>query len=141
MSTSALVGGFSLKRQHVSGSPITYVEIPEVISVSGLGQKNDLVDATHFGSNGTREYIAGLADGVEFTVECNFVPNSAQQEAIVAGVVAKSTGLFQLVCTGASPNVTFAFSAVYIGWELGPSVDGRNTISFTFKISGAVTVS
>lgn len=140
MSTSAIVGGFSLKRQHVSGSPITYVEVPEVISISGLGQQNDLVDATHFGSNGSREYIAGLADGVEFTVECNYVPNSAQQEAIIAGVVAKATGAFQLVCTGASPNVTFSFNAVYIGWELGPSVDGRNTISFTFKITGAVSV-
>ncbi len=141
MSTSALVGGFSLKRQHVAGSPITFVEIPEVISVSGLGQQNDLVDATHFGSNGVREYISGLADGVEFTVECNFVPNSAQQEAIIAGVVAKADGLMQLICTGSSPNVTFAFNAVYIGWQIGPSVDNRNTISFTFKISGAVTVS
>jgi hypothetical protein len=140
MTTLALVGAFSLKRQHVAGSPITYTEVPEVISVSGLGQLNELIDATHFSSGGVREYISGLADGVEFTVECNFVPNSTQQEAIIAGVVAKADGNFQLVCTGSSPNVTLTFLAVYLGWTINPSVDNRNTVSFTFKISGPVTI-
>ncbi len=141
MTTSAFVGSVTLKRQDVSGSPITYNEVPEVISISGVGQTNDLVDATHFGSAGSREYIGGLADGAEVTVECNYVANSAEQEGIIADCAAKETGSFQLLVTGSSPNVTFTFSAAYISWSLNPSVDNRNTISFTFKISGAVSVS
>jgi hypothetical protein len=140
MTTSAIVGGFTFKRQHVSGSPLTYVEVPEVISVSGIGATNDLVDATSFASAGSREYIGGLSDGQEVTIECNYVANSAQQEAFIAGVAAKETGNFQVVVTGASPNVTFTFAAAYISWSVNPSVDDRDTITFTIKISGAVTI-
>jgi hypothetical protein len=140
MTTSATVGGFTLSRQHASGSPITFVDVPEVISISGLGQTNDLVDATHFGSGGSREYIGGLADGEEMTIECNFVANSAQQEAFIAAVVAKETGNFKITQTAQSPYVTITFAAAYIGWTLNPSVDDRNTISFVIKISGAITI-
>jgi hypothetical protein len=141
MTTSAFVSGIQVLRQHASGSPITFVEVPEAFSISGLGQTNDLVDATHFGSAGSREYIGGLADGTEAVIECNYLANNAQQEAFIAAVAAKETGAFKVVVTASSPNVTFAFNAVYLSWEFGPSVDGRNTINFTIKISGAVTVS
>lgn len=140
MTTSAIVGGFTLKRQHVSGSPLTYVDVPEVISISGIGATNDLVEATHYGSGGSREYIGGLSDGTEVTIECNYVANSAQQEAFIAGVAAKATGNFQVHVTAASPNAAFSFAAAYISWTVNPSVDDRDTITFVIKISGAVTV-
>lgn len=139
MTTSAIVGGFTLKRQHASGSPITYVAVPEVISISGLGSTNDLVDATHFGSAGVREYIAGLADGQEITIECNYVGNSVQQEAFMDAVEAKETGSFQVLVDGVSPNVTFTFSATYISYVINPSVDDRDTVTFVVKITGAIT--
>jgi hypothetical protein len=140
MTTSAIVGGFTFKRQHTSGSPLTYVDVPEVINISGIGAANDLVDATHFGSGGSREYVGGLADGQEVTVECNYVANSVQQEAFITGVALKKTGNFQVIVTGASPNVSFTFAAAYISWSVNPSVDDRDTLTFTIKISGAVTV-
>jgi hypothetical protein len=140
MTTSATVGGFTLSRQHASGSPIIFVDVPEVISISGLGQTNDLVDATHFGSGGSREYIGGLADGEEVTIECNFVANSAQQEAFCAAVVAKETGNFKVTQTAQSPYVVITFAAAYISYVINPSVDDRNTITFVVKISGAITI-
>lgn len=140
MTTSAIVGGFTLSRQAVAGSPITYVDVPECFSISGVGQANDLVDATHFGSGGSREYIGGLADGTEITIECNYVANSVQQEAFIAGVAAKSSGNFKILVTGASPNVSFTFAAAYMSWSVNPAVDDRDTITFVIKISGAVTV-
>lgn len=140
MTTSAFVGGFILARQHTSGSPITYVTVPECFSISGIGITNDLVDATHFGSGGSKEFIGGLADGEEVTIECNYVANSAQQEAFMTGVVAKSTGNFQVTQTTSSPNTSFTFAAAYISYVINPSVDDRDTITFVVKISGAVTV-
>lgn len=139
MTTSAIVGTFTFKRQHASGSPITYVEIPEVISVSGIGVVNDLVDATHFSSGGSREYIAGLADGQEITIECNYVPNSVQQGAFMAAVEAKDpSGNFQFL-VGSSPNETYTFAAVYISYVVNPAVDDRDTITFVIKVTGAIT--
>ena len=141
MTTSAFVSGFTLKRQHVTASPIAYVEVPEVFSISGVGITNDLVDATHFGSGGSREYIGGLADGQEVTVEANYVGNSVQQEAFITDVVNKATRNFQLLVSGASPNVLFSFAAACLSYVVNPSVDDRNTITFVVKISGAVTLS
>jgi len=34
----------------------------------------------------------------------------------------------------------YTFAAVALAWVLNPAVDDRNTISFTFKISGDITV-
>lgn len=141
MATAAIVGGFSFKRQAASGSPITYVTVPEVVSISGLGAQNELVDATSFDSAGSREYVGGLADGQEVSIECIYVPNSVQQEAFIAAVAAKATSNFKVTVTSSSPNVNFAFAAANIGWSVAPSVDGVDHITFTIKISGAITVS
>lgn len=140
MTTSAFVGGFQVEISDSPSPAVDYSTLPEVISISGVGQTNDLVDATHFGSGGSREYIGGLADGSEITLECNYVANDADQEAVIAMVAAKTTHTVRITVTGSSPNVTLTFAAAAIGWEIGPQVDDRNTISFTFKISGSITV-
>lgn len=141
MTTSAFVGGFQVEVGDDVGSPTpTYATLPEVISISGVGQTNDLVDATHFGSGGSREYIGGLADGSEITLECNYVANNTVQEAVIGYVAAKTTHGIRITATSPDPDVVITFDAAAIGWEIGPQVDDRNTISFTFKISGSITV-
>lgn len=139
MSTSAFVGDFTFSVATVD-SPASYDALPEVISISGVGQTNEQIDATHFGSAGNREYIGGLADGVEITVECNYIQNNAVQERIISDVAAKNTVNCKLTATDSSPQSSFSFAAAALGWTINPAVDDRNTISFTFKISGAITV-
>lgn len=141
--SEAFVSGFTLKRQQTPTSPTVYTAIPEVFSISGVGQTNDLVDVTNFDSAGSREYVGGLADGQEITIEANYVPEHAsfaQQEGFITDVVNKTTRNFQLLVTGSSPNVLFAFAAACLSYVINPSVDDRNTITFTAKISGAVTI-
>ena len=141
MTTSAFIGAGNVAFgvMAASGSPATYDAMPEVISISGLGAQNDLVDATHFDST-AREYIAGLADGVEVTVECNYVQNNSVQERVIADVAARNTVNCQVTFDFGSPVTTFSFAGVALGWQISPSVDDRQTISFTFKISGSITV-
>jgi hypothetical protein len=112
-----------------------------VFSISGLGQTNDLVDATHFGSGGNREYIPGLADGEEVSIECNYVGGATQQEAFITDVKNKATNSFQVLHDASSPNVLFEFDAACISYVVNPSVDGRDTITFTVKISGDINLS
>lgn len=140
MATSAFVGDFTLQRQNITTSPISWQDVPEVISISNLGQVNDLIDATHFGSGGNREYIPGLADGVEMTVECNYVQNNAVQEAMITDVKNKATRSFRVRVVDGSPETVFSFAAACLGWVINPAVDDRNTITYTLKISGDVTV-
>lgn len=141
--SEAFVSGFTLKRQQDPSSPAVFTAIPEVFSISGVGQTNALVDVTNFDSAGSREYVGGLADGQEITIECNYVPehaNFAQQSGMISDVTGKVTRGFQLLATGSSPNVLFEFSAAVLSYAVGPSIDDKNTITFTAKISGAITI-
>ncbi len=121
-------------------SPQVLTEIEEVTEISGFGQTNDLAEATNFDSPaGTKEFIAGLSEGDEFTVECNYIPAATMQVAARAAVKAGATRLARVRYTGSSPENVFDFSAVCLGYALGPSPTEVNSITFTFKISGDIT--
>lgn len=144
MTTDAFVGNVRLLVGDAA-SPENFVAYCEVTSISGLGQKNDQVEATTFCSNGSKEFIAGLAEGNEVTIEANYVaPSStsyAQQQALIAAVKAKLTNNFQLFVVEDSPTeVTIEFSLAMLSWDLAPSISDKNKITFTGKITGDVVI-
>lgn len=122
-----------------TASPEVWAAIEEVFSVSGLGQTNEQIDVTSFDSAGSREFIGGLADGQEMTVEANYYPTAAQQANLKAAVEAKTNRNFRLRFTGSSPEDVFTFTGSPLSWVIGPSSEDKNTITFTVKISGAIT--
>lgn len=123
-----------------SASPSVLAAVEEVFSVSNVGVTNSLIDVTNFDSpEGTREYIAGLADGDEITVEANYYPAATQQASVMAAVDAQATRPMRLNYTGSSPEKTWRFDAVCLAYSIVPSSTERNTIQFTFKITGGVT--
>lgn len=123
-----------------AASPQVLTAIEEVTEVTGFGHTNDLIEVTNFDSpTGTKEFIAGLADGDEFTVTCNYLPAATHQPVVMTAVDNGDTRLARADYTGASPNKTFSFSAVCLGWSLGPNTTEANTLTFTFKVSGDIT--
>jgi hypothetical protein len=123
-----------------TASPMVFTAVEEVFSISGLGKTNNLVDVTNFDSpEGTMEYIAGLADGQEITVECNHIPAATQQTAMKSAVNTGTNRTFRVSYIGSSPNVIYNFEGVPLSWVVGPSATERNTITFTVKISGDIT--
>jgi len=139
MTTQANIGRWKF-RLGDGTSPEDYDDLEEVFSISGLGKQNQLEDVTNFDSpEGTMEYIAGLADGSEIAIECNYVPNAEIQEDMIAAVNARLNRSFQIAYIGVSPEETFNFEGVPLGWSVTPSPTNRNTISFTVKISGDIT--
>lgn len=140
--TSAFINGFVFRYVDTTLSPNASV-IPEVLSFSGLGQTNPLVDATSFSST-AREYIGGLADGQEITIECIYLPDNVVQTAMRTATTNRQTKALRAVATytESSPNrvETFNFSVVMLGWVIGPSFEDKNTCTFTVKISGAITI-
>lgn len=143
--SNAFLNGVTISRS-ANTSPLSFSSVPEVNSLSGLGKTNPLVDVTSFDS-AAREYIAGLADGTEITMECNYLPGDTVQDAIVSDVNTGTNFVMQIVATnpnsGTSPIAadTFTFEVTPLSWEFGPSFDDKNTMSFTLKISGDITVS
>jgi len=143
MTTNAFVGKVFLERGD-GGSPEAYTRVCQIFGIGGLGQTNALVDATTFCSNGSREYIPGLADGSEVTLNANFETlefDTSQIKAMIADVEDKATRAFQVVVDdGVNPSVTLSFLAACLSWEFGPSIDNKNTINFGIKISGGITI-
>jgi len=137
--SDAFIGGWTLKRGD-GGGPEVFTTIPECFEISEVGKTNSLVDVTSFDSAGEREYKSGLADGSEISVQANLVLASTQQIALQTDVTNKVTRNFQLAVTDATTTKTLSFAATCLAWVYGPSVDGRNTISYTLKISGAITI-
>lgn len=123
-----------------TASPLVYTAVEEVFSISGLGKTNNLIDVTNFDSpEGTMEYIAGLADGQEIAVECNYIPGATQQQAMIDAVNAATNREFRVSYIGSSPIEQFTFSGVPLSWVVVPSATERNTIQFTVKISGDIS--
>ena len=138
--TSANISYFKFKFMKTSSSPNALTDIEEVFSVSGVGQTNQLVNVTNFDSPaGTQEFIAGLAEGDEITVEANYVPGATMQTQVMADVGTGSSRSAKLVYTASSPNRSWSFTAVCLGYKIVPSPTERNTIQFAFKISGTIT--
>lgn len=143
--SNAFLNGVTISRGD-NASPQVYNAIPEVNSLSGLGKTNPLVDVSSFDS-AAREYIAGLADGTEITMECNYLPGNTVQDSIISDVNSGTNFPMRIVATnpnsGTSPlgADTFDFLVTPLSWEFGPSFDDKNTMNFTLKISGDITVS
>jgi len=138
MATNAFYSGMTFKIGDGAGSEV-FTALEEVTELSGFGETSELIEVTHFGSGGSKEYIAGLADGKEITVTCNHVMDATQQ-GFVKGNKGE-TGNIQIEFTDGTNTETYDFAAVYLGWETNPSNSDKNTITFTFKISGGITES
>lgn len=133
--TSATIGKWQFYLGSAA-SPQVYTSLTEVFEVSGVGATSSLVDVTNFDSTAnTREYIAGLADGAEFTVSCNYVAGSSSQEMAMTAAEARATRLARLTYTGSSPNERFNMTVVCLGYTVGPSPTERNTLTFQYKIN------
>ena len=140
MSTSAYIKGwtFSIATDVVP----TYVLLPEVTEVSGLGASVPLVDVTHFAST-SKEYIGGLEDGSEISVTSNFLADNATQNLLTGAGFNGSGKTFgmQFTTTDGTSTITYTFQVVNLGYEITPAIDDKNSIAYTFKISGAIVAS
>jgi hypothetical protein len=124
-----------------TASPETFSEIEEIMGGVTVGETATTIDVTHFQST-SREYIAGLADGDEFSLECNATHTSPSiQQQFIALKGQTRTLLVTATNTGVSPNTikTYRFSAVFLGWGLAPAVGEADKLNFSFKISGGIT--
>jgi len=142
--TAAFLGGLTVNRQDVSSSPNVYEAIEEVFGLGGLGTTKPLVDVTSHDSS-AREYIAGLGDGSELSIECNRVHTASNnQDKVIVDVEAGANVNMQIILTdeSVSPNLTktYTFAVTPLSWLVTPSFDDKHTITFTMKISGAITI-
>lgn len=138
MTTTAFIGSLSQLKIGDGASPEVFTTLYEVVSIGDFGQENDLIDVTHLQSI-AKEYIYGLADGVEFAVVVNYNPTNATHVSALAAQAAKTTKNFKFVLPAGGGGLTFSFSALIKGWSMPTQPNIAQQMSFNMKISGAIT--
>lgn len=134
--TAAFYGGVQFEVE--ISSVMTKVE--EVMEVSGFGETLELIEATNFDSNGSKEYIGGLADGKEFTVNANYLTGSkGTAQEFVRGNKGTTVPCQITFDDGVDSAETYSCDIVLLGWEIAPSITDKHGINFTMKITGGIT--
>lgn len=112
----------------------TFDPVGEVYEVTPPNQQTEEVEVTHYGSEGGyREFIAGLKDGGEITMNINWIPGNDTDVL-----------LRTLHASGAVRNhrITFPNTAMltFPGWikgfERSSPLDDRLTAAITIRVSG-----
>lgn len=137
--TDATIAYGTLLQFGNGASPEVFTTLAEVVNITGPGMSRELPDATHMQSpGGWREFIGGLKDAGEITIEANHLPNNATQNA--------SQGVLSFFASGAtknwkivfpvSPAVEWEFASVVSAFEPDFPVDDKMMLSVTLKVSG-----
>ncbi|SRR6266540_1150678 len=138
MTTKATsTSGVQLKRGNSDGPPETFTKIGEVTNVAGPAESAAQLDVTSFDST-SREFIAGLRDGGEVTMDMNFVGSDVAQQGIRADLAAGTKRNWKVILNDhLTTPTTIAFAAIVTAFS-GPQggVDAPVTSSATLKVSG-----
>jgi hypothetical protein len=134
MATLAAIGhGTTFAKSDMGGTPV-YTALADVISIEGPGLTRDTVDATHMGSTERfREFVGGLRDAGEVTIELNFDPGGTAQIALVASYRSDSAINYRITF----PDATiWEFAAFVTSISPTTPLDDKMTLSAGFKLTG-----
>lgn len=130
--TSTAVLGYNVDFSIYNGS--AYVQVAEVTNITWPGYKRDAIEVTYMDSASQfREYIAGLMDAGEVSVEMNWVPSAT--DPILAAMTA-GVGQFKIQYAG---GVNIVFKAVVTGWSTQSPLGEKLSGTATFKLTGVPT--
>lgn len=145
----ARLGYGTLLERRTATSPDVWQLLGERTQIGGPTLSRETPDVTHMDSpGGWREFLGGLKDGGEVTVEGNWVPEdeTLNSETGVLSEFGKATRtVWRLTFPSTSDFVTpspatprpyWQFEAIMTGFETNEPVDDKMTYSATFKISG-----
>ena len=137
MATSARIGYGTLFKSGNGASPEVFATLAEVTSITPPAMARDTVDATHEESPGAwREFIAGLKDGGEISLELNFVAGGSASLALMNEFDLDGPQALKNRQILFPDGSYFAFAAILTAFEPDAPLDDKMTASATYKISG-----
>ncbi|NPU63387.1 outer capsid protein Hoc [Bradyrhizobium sp. 83012] len=141
MATNATIGFGTLFKTGNGAVPEIFTTLAEVTNITPPAMARDTVDVTHeLSPEAWREFIAGLKDGGEVSVEMNFVPGQSDAAALMAELALSGSAALknrQIVFPDGS---VFAFAAILTAYEPDAPIDDKMSASVTFKVSGKPTL-
>ena len=120
-----------------SGSPVTYSEIPEVVSFSGPGGAGQVIDATCLSSTAL-EKLMGLPDEGQLSFEIHYVPLNTYHAALRTARNARTLTKFKITFTDIGA-MEWTFSGYVTGFTLSEGVNAISKATVSVEISGSIT--
>lgn len=135
---------FGTKLRQGGTSAASGTIIAQVTNISGPGLSADTIDVTsHDSTSGYREFLQGLKDGGEVTLDLNYDPAGATHKNASGGLLyAYEQGTqdnYALVFPDAATTV-WVLPAIVTAFEVGAPMDNKLSASATLKISGKPTL-
>lgn len=113
--------------------------IANLTGISGPNLSADTIDVTtHDSADGFREFIGGLKDGGEISLEGNFTDAAAANVLITlfsSGEVTSGATL-TVPSTDTSGTAILTFDGIVTGYEIDAPHDDKITFSATIKVTG-----
>lgn len=140
--TSATSGYGTLLKEGDAGSPESFTTIAEVRTLTGPSSTMSPIDVTnHQSTSGWREFVAGLLDGGQVTMEVNYLPANATHNASAGflNTFENKTSRNFLLRFPDAAGTTWAFTGFFDSVTPTAPIDGALTASVSIKITGVVT--
>lgn len=114
--------------------------IAEVAGITGPGISRNAIDATHLNSpSQAKEFIAGLIDAGEVSLDLNWLPSDATHAALFNDLMAGTKDTYSIVWPNAGPT-TWTFTALVTAFSPTAPKDDRLSASATLKLSGTISI-
>jgi hypothetical protein len=133
--SEAMIGYLSkIEVEDAAGSGV-WVELGEVTDITPPSDSVDVIDVTHMSSpDSTREFIAGLTDPGEVSIDMNWVPGSITDEFIRDWRSSRERRSTRITF----PNdVTWLFSAFVTGHTPAVPNEDKLTSTLTAKVTSS----
>lgn len=123
--------GVKFQRRDETG---TFTDVANVTNISGPSIEREEIDVTtHDSAGGWMEFIGGLKNGGEVSVDVNYRP--ADHDHLVADFEDAEPRTYRIVFPDAEATV-WEFNAIMTGFEAEFPYDGKMEASLTFKVTG-----
>lgn len=122
-----------------TATPVTFTVVNNIRDYSGFDGSASEIDRTNLSST-AKEFILGLVDPGQFTLNLDTDNNDAGQAALRAKQQSGVITNFKLVLPGAVSNLTYTFTGFVKKFSTAGGVDQKVAGSVDIRISGAVTL-
>lgn len=118
------------------GPPETFTPVADITTIDVLDVDVDSTDVSSHDSTGQwREFVAGMKDGGELSLELNYDP--AVHGTLFTAVGVEKSWQITLTDSGAA---TVTFAGFINGFQSQAPYDDKLAATVTIKVSGAVTI-
>ena len=116
--------------------------IGNLTNISGPGVSADTIDVTsHDSTGGYRQFVAGLIDGGEISLEGNLV-TAAAGNAFMTAINARSTTACSIIYPTTSASIgKWTFSGIPVSFETQAPHDGKIGFTASVKVTGTPVLS